>query len=48
MRGHIPDDEDAWLYNKWKAEVDVDSLMQGTLPPGPVEDGGHIQGFGTS
>ena len=31
-------DEDAWLYHKWKLEVDVDSLVQATLPPGPVED----------
>ena len=26
------------LYHKWKPEVDVDSLLQATLPPGPVED----------
>ena len=38
MRGRIPPHEDAWLYRKWKAEVDVDSLLQATLPPGPVED----------
>ena len=38
MRGRITDDEDAWLYHKWKPEVDVDSLLQSTLPPGPVED----------
>ena len=38
MRGRIPPDEDAWLYRKWKTEVDVDSLLQATLPPGPVED----------
>ena len=38
MRGCIVVDEDAWLYHKWKLEVDVDSLMQATLPPGPVED----------
>ena len=38
MRGCIADDEDAWLYHKWKPEVDVDSLLQATLPPGPVED----------
>ena len=38
MQGHITADEDAWLYHKWKPEVDVDSLLQATLPPGPVED----------
>ena len=38
MRGRITADEDAWLYHKWKPEVDVDSLLQATLPPGPVED----------
>ena len=38
MRGRIAADEDAWLYHKWKLEVDVDSLLQATLPPGPVED----------
>ena len=38
MRGCIAADEDVWLYHKWKPEVDVDSLLQGTLPPGPVED----------
>ena len=38
MRGRIPADEDAWLYHKWKPEVDVDSLLQATLPPGPIED----------
>ena len=38
MRGRIPPDEDAWLYRKWQTEVDVDSLLQATLPPGPVED----------
>ena len=38
MRGRIAADEDAWLYHKWKPEVDVDSLLQTTLPPGPVED----------
>ena len=31
-------DEDAWLYHKWNLEVDVDSLLQAILPPGPVED----------
>ena len=39
MRGRIPADEDAWLHHKLKTEVDVDSLLQATLPPGPVEDG---------
>ena len=39
MRGHIPAYEEAWLYHKLKIEVDVDSLLQETLPPGPVEDG---------
>ena len=39
MRGRIPADEEAWLYQKLKTEVDVDSLLQETLPPGPVEDG---------
>ena len=38
MRGRITADEDAWLYHKWKPEVDVDSLLQATLPRGPVED----------
>ena len=38
MRGRIPADEEAWLYHKLKTEVDVDSLLQETLPPGPVED----------
>ena len=38
MRGRITADEDAWLYHKWKPEVDMHSLMQATLPPGPVED----------
>ena len=38
MRGRITADEDAWLYHKWKAKVDVDSLLQATLPPGPIED----------
>ena len=33
MRGRIPPDEDAWLYRKWQTEVDVDSLLQATLPP---------------
>ena len=31
-------DEDAWLCHKWKPEFDVDSLLQATLPPGPLED----------
>ena len=26
------------MYHKSKTEVDVDSLLQATLPPGPVED----------
>ena len=39
MRGRIPADEEAWLYHKLKTEVDEDSLLQETLPPGPVEDG---------
>ena len=39
MRGRIPADEEAWLYHKLKTEVDVDSLLQENLPPGPVEDG---------
>ena len=38
MRGRITADEDAWLYHKWKPEVDVYSLLQATLPPGLVED----------
>ena len=38
MQGRITADEDVWLYHKWKPEVDVDSLLQATLPPGPVED----------
>ena len=38
MRGCITADKDVWLYHKWKPEVDVDSLLQATLPPGPVED----------
>ena len=39
MRGRIPADEETWLYHKLKIEVDVDSLLQETLPPGPVEHG---------
>ena len=38
MRGRITADEHAWLYRKWKLVFDVDSLLQATLPPGPVED----------
>ena len=38
MRGRITADKDARLYHKWKPEFDVDSLLQATLPPGPVED----------
>ena len=38
MQGRINADEDAWLYHKWKPEVDVDSLVQATLPPSPIED----------
>ena len=39
VRGRIPTDEDAWLFfHKWKLEFDVDSFLQATLPPGPVED----------
>ena len=38
MRCRIPTDEEAWLYHKLKTEVDVDSLLQATLPPGPIED----------
>ena len=38
MRGRIPDDEDVWLYKKWKTEVNVDSLLEATLPPGLIED----------
>ena len=38
MRGRITADKDAWLYHKWKPEFDVDSLLQATLPHGPVED----------
>ena len=38
MRGRITADEDARLYHKWKPQVDVDSLLQATLPPGQVED----------
>ena len=38
MRGCIAADEDAWLYHKWKPEVDVDSILQVTLPPGPIVD----------
>ena len=34
----MPADKDAWLYHKSKMEVDVDSLLQASLPPGPVED----------
>ena len=40
MRGCIAADEEAWLYHKWKLEVDVDSLLQATLPLGLVEDEG--------
>ena len=38
MQGCITVDDDAWLYHKWKPEVDVDSPVQATLSPGPVED----------
>ena len=38
MRGRILAHEDVWLYCKWKTEVDVDSLVQATLPPSHVED----------
>ena len=38
MQGRITADEDARLYHKWKPEVDTDSFVQATLPPGPVED----------
>ena len=38
MQGRIPADEDAWLYKKWKRKVDVDSLVQATLLPGPVQN----------
>ena len=38
MQGRITAGEDAWLYHKWKSEVQVDSLVQATLPPGLVED----------
>ena len=38
MQGGITANEDAWLYHKWKPEVDVDSFVQATLPPGPIED----------
>ena len=38
MRGRITVDKDAWLYHNWKPEFDVDSLLQATLPHGPVED----------
>ena len=38
MCGRILDDEDTWLRKKWKTEVNVDSLLEATLPPGLVED----------
>ena len=41
MRSRIRADEEALLYHKSKTEVDVDSLLQATLPPpppGPLED----------
>ena len=38
IRGRTTADEDACLYHKWKPEVHVDSLLQASLPPGPVED----------
>ena len=34
MRGRIRVEEDAWLYRKCRTEVDVDSVLQATLPPG--------------
>ena len=37
MRGCIPGDEDASLYHRLKTEVDLDSLLQATSPPGLVE-----------
>ena len=39
MQGRILADEEAWLYHKLKTEVDVDSLLQETLPLGPFQDG---------
>ena len=39
MRGRITTDKDAWSsVDKWKPELDVDSLLQATLPRSPVED----------
>ena len=38
MRGRIPADEEVWLYHKSKTEIEVESLLQATLPPSPVED----------
>ena len=38
MRGRITADEDVWLYHKWKPDVDVDSLVQATVLPSPVDD----------
>ena len=39
MQGCILADEEPWLYNKLKIEVDEDSFLQETLLPGPVENG---------
>ena len=33
MRGRIPAHEEAWFCHKSETKVDVDSLLQATLPP---------------
>ena len=38
MCGRIPTDEDAWLWKKWKTEVNMDSLQEGGFPPFLVEN----------
>ena len=38
MCGRVHDDEDAWLFKKWKTEVNVDPFPEATLPHGPAEE----------
>ena len=38
MHGRVPADEDAWRYKKRKMEINVNSLLEATLPLGRVEN----------
>ena len=38
MRGRILANEEASLYHKLKTEVDLDSILQETMPSDPVDD----------